>query len=261
MGNFKERKIKKQTVNLQTAEKSFLAQLNNFRNEARTVAYYGYADMAIRHAASKSKRLLLRLNDSPTFWNTAHSAFQTSTYITLGRIFDSDGKYNIKLLLDSAESGIALFQRDALAQRKREGHTSNPDWLDEYLDNAYYPTEQDFAHLRIKVEKARKLYSDTMKPVRDKHIAHRVARDYEEVVALFSRGKAKDLWRLIVFVQQLEEVLWHLFHNGRKPHFRPMRYSVASMFKSPPSGSSSIQYIVRETQKLMEFIENATPPS
>lgn len=261
MEKSKERKIKGQTVNLQIAEKRFLAQLNNFRSEARYVAYFCYADMAIKHAASRSKRLLNRLNDTPTFWNTAHSAFQTATYITLGRIFDSDGKYNIKLLLDSAESGIALFQRDALAQRKRAGHTSDPDWLDGYLDNAYYPTEQDFAHLRKKVEKARNLYKSAFQPARHHHIAHRVAQEAQEVSELFGLGKVKDLWRLIVFVQQLEEVLWHLFHNGRKPHFRPMRYSVASMFKSPPSGSSDNEYIVRETQKLMEFIENATLPS
>lgn len=100
MKKSRKSKIKRQAVDFQTAEKQFLTQLENFRNEARSVANYGYADMTIDHAASKSKLLLSRLNNTPTFWRATKSALQVATYITLGRIFDNNGRYNIKLLLD-----------------------------------------------------------------------------------------------------------------------------------------------------------------
>lgn len=242
-----------------TTHRQFLTQLKNFNNEARNAARYAYADFAIQHAASKSKRLLSRLNDTPTFWLTASAAFQTAAYISLGRIFDNDSRYNVEELVSSAESNISLFQREALAERKREGQKSDPSWLQEYLDNTYYPKLSDFARLRKKVDEYRSLYEKAIKPARNKYIAHREKQDDQEVSALFGRGKVKDLWRLTMFLQQLHEVLSNLFHNGRKPRFRPMRYSVSAMFDRPPTGTSAHEAIVRETQKLMQFIESSTP--
>lgn len=242
-----------------TAHRQFLTQLGNFDNEARNAARYVYADLAIQHAASKSKRLLNHLNETPTFWLTTSAAFQTAAYISLGRIFDKNSRYNIDQLLCSAESNISLFQREALAERKREGQTPDPPWLDEYLDNAYYPGPHDFTRLKVKVEEYRSLYDKAIKPARNKYIAHREKQGHKEVSSLFGRGLVKDLWRLTTFLQQLHEVLWELFHNGRKPRFRPMRYSVAAMFDKPPSGTSAHEDIVRETQKLMQFIENGMP--
>ncbi len=242
-----------------STHREFLAQLKNFDSESRNAARYTYADFAIQHAASKSKRLLNRLNETPTFWLAASAAFQTATYISLGRIFDNNSRYNIDQLLCSAESNISQFQRTALEKRKREGHATNPPWLLNYLNKAYYPKPTDFFRLRKKVNEYRSLYERSFKPARNKYIAHREKQDREEVSALFRRGKIRDLWRLTMFLQQLHEVLWQLYHNGQKPRFRPMRYSVAAMFKSHPNGSSAHEGIVRETQKLMKLLEESTP--
>ena len=241
------------------AHRDFVTQLENFDNEARSAARFAYADFAIQHAASKSKRLLYRLNNTPTFWLTAAAAFQTAAYISLGRIFDNKSRFNIHELLNTAESNISIFQRDALAERKRDGKPTDPPWLADYLAKAYYPKPDDFARLRKKVDQYRALYEKGIKPARNEYIAHRVRHGHAQVSALFARGKVKDLWRLTVFLQQLYGALWNLLHNGRKPTFRPMRYSVASMFRRFPSGTSAHESIVREVQKLMQFIESATP--
>lgn len=238
-----------------SAHRQFLTQLKNFDNESRNAARYAYANFAIQHAASKSKRLLSRLNKTPTFWLAASAAFQTAAYISLGRIFDNNSRYNIDQLLCSAESNISLFQRKALAERKREGRTSNPPWLLDYLNKAYYPKPNDFFRLRKKVNEYRALYEHAFKPARNKYIAHREKQEQEEVSALFGRGKIKDIWRLTTFLQQLHEALWQLYHNGQKPRFRPMRHSVAAMFKDLPNGTSAHEGIVRETQKLMKMLE------
>jgi hypothetical protein len=239
------------------AHRQFLTQLQNFENEARNAARYVYADLAIQHAASKSKRLLDRLNDTPAFWGTALAAFQTAAYIALGRIFDNNSRYNIHNLLSAAQIDIALFTREALGQRKREGHSSDPPWLDEYLENAYYPRPTDFVRLKKKVDEHRLLYEKTVKPARNKYIAHREKQGHEEMAALFGRAKIKDLWRLTVFLQQLHTVLWELLYNGKKPRFKRMRYSVSAMFDRPPVGDTAHEGIVRETQSLMRLIESA----
>lgn len=109
-----------------TIGNKFLTQLKNFDSETRNAASYAYAYLAIDQAASRSQLLLDRLNDTPTFWLTVSAACQTAAYITLGRIFDNKSPYNVDQLLKAAESNLSLFQRPALAERKREGKGSDP---------------------------------------------------------------------------------------------------------------------------------------
>lgn len=239
------------------SHQSFETQLQNFHNEANNVASYVYADFSINHEASKSKRLLHRLNETPTFWLTTSAALQTAAYISLGRIFDKhkDSRYTIDYLIKSAESNIDLFQREALAKRKRHLDHS---LLTRYLDEAYYPNQNDFDLLKKKITTFRSLYEKSFRPARNKYIAHREKQEKEEVAALFGRGKVKDLWKLTTFLLQLHDILWQLYHNGRKPQFFKMPYSISTISRQKKQYSSfAHEHIVEETQKLMKFLKNA----
>lgn len=168
-----------------------------------------------------------------------------------------ESRYNIDQLLLSAETNIGLFQREALAKRKQH---LDPSLLSKYLDEAYYPNQKDFILLKNKVAVFRTLYENSFKPARNRYIAHREKEDREEVDALFARGKIKDLWRLTTFLLQLHDILWELYHNGRKPHFRRKPYSIATISRQAKQNSSlAHEYIVEGTQKLIKFIEHATP--
>jgi len=107
-----------------TQHRQFTVQLESFGNEAKNAACYVYGEMAVQHAASKSRRLLSRLNRTPTYWLTSAAAFQTAAYISFGRIFDRNSRHNVDALLDAAEREITLFQRSALAERKRNPRKS-----------------------------------------------------------------------------------------------------------------------------------------
>ena len=135
-----------------------------------------YAQMAIQHAASKSKNLLNRLNNTPTFWIACGASLQSSAYITIARIFDEKSKYNIDKLLDSMEQNLHLFQRDALASRKRERSIADfedPDWLEDYLKSAHFPKNNDIVRLRKMVKKYRDIYNRAIMLVRHNYLAHR----------------------------------------------------------------------------------------
>jgi hypothetical protein len=180
--------------------RQFEVQLENLRHEAGVAARYIYADMAVQHAASKSPKLLNRLNRTPTFWIACGAAFQSAAYISLGRIFDVTSKYNVGTLLDALEANLHIFQCEALAERKRDGKTVDPPWLAEYLTRAYYPTAKDVARLRKKVDAYRLVYERAVKPARNKYLAHREKQHHAEVSALFGGGTIKDLWRLTTFL-------------------------------------------------------------
>lgn len=234
----------------------FQVQLRNFDNEVRNAVRYLYADLAIQHAASQSQRLLHRLNDTPTFWLTTAAALQTAAYISIGRIFDKDSRYTLEKLLAVAESNLIIFQREALENRKMDGHSTQPEWLAEYLNNAYYPSMSDFSRLRKRVEIYRRLYLKMVRPARNKYIAHREKVSHEDVADLFRRGTIKELSRLVIFLQQVERVLWELLQNGRKPAFRSMRHELSVIYDQP-SREGAHEQIVGEVKKLMSFIENA----
>ena len=238
--------------------RDFLVQLENFRHEAYAAAQYLYSDMAVQHAASKSERLLSKLNLTPRFWLAHSAASQTAAYISLGRIFDTTSKFNIGALLDSFESNLGVFSHESLEERKRDGHSVDPPWLQSYLAKAHYPTNKDVDRLRAKVAEYRAIYEKAIKPARHKYIAHREKEEQHEVQALFSGGKIRELWRLVTFLHVLHIALREQYLNGRKPVLRPVRYSVKAIYEAKHQSGSPHEAIIAETKKLMEFIEKAT---
>ena len=219
-------------------------------------ARFTYAEMSIQHAASKSKKLLNRLNITPTFWAICEVALQSSSYISIHRIFNKDSKYNIYALLDSMEQNLIIFQREALSGRKCEILT-NPADLNNYLSNTYFPTVKDVTRLRKLVSKYNIIYDRAVRPVRNKYLAHRVATQVESQ-ALYATGKIREFWRLTTFLLKLNNVLWKQYHNGEKPIFRPMRYSVKSIFDASYQSTEPHESIVSDVKKLMQFIESAS---
>lgn len=239
--------------------RDFLVQLENFRREAYVAAQYLYSELAVQHAASKSQRLLNRLNMTPTFWLAHGSACQTAAYVCLGRVFDTKSRFNVDELLNSFEANLDKFSREALSERKCDGQAEEPLWLQEYLQRSHYPTPRDIARLRAKVAEYRAIYDRAVKPARHKYIAHREKEEQAEVQALFAGGKVKELWRLVTFLHTLYNALWQQYHNGRRPDLRPQRYSVKTIYDAAVQSSSPHEHIVGDTKKLMQFIEHSTP--
>lgn len=235
----------------------FLIQLENFRNESSIASQYMYAEMAIQHAASKSKTLLNKLNNTPRFWIVCGASLQTSAYISIGRIFDNTSKYNINKLIDSMERNLDIFQLEALAIRKLDGKKEEPEWLQGYLQGAYVPSINDVERLRKMVSKYRLIYERAIKPPRNKYLAHREKEDREEVQALFANGKIDELWRLVVFLLKLHELLWEQYHNGKKPVFRSMRHSVKTIYDATRQRNSPHELIIADVKKVMQVLEQS----
>lgn len=242
-----------------TRHRDFEIQLENFRNESAIAAQYTYAEMAIQHAASKSQKLLNRLNYTPRFWIVCGASLQTAAYISLGRIFDTKSNYNVNALLDSMEQNLNIFQHSALAMRKREGKATDPAWLSDYLKQAYVPRDKDVARLRTMVAKYRLIYERAVKPARNKYLAHREKEKYEDVKALFAGGTTRELCRLTTFLLQLNNILWQQLHNGRRPVFYPNRHSVKSIYDAKQTSTAPHESIVADVKKLMHLIAKATP--
>lgn len=237
-------------------EEKFTRELEIFRTEAQAGAQFLYSYLAFNSIISENKRALAFVNHAPLFWKTNMGALQTSFFIVLGRIFDQSSRHNIDVLVSICENNSGIFSKAALAVRKKRDSANAHEWLDGYLERAYEPTPHDFRELRKKVREYRKLYESNYRDIRRKIYAHKEITESAEVEKLFSKTNTRELQRVFVFVNAFYEALWELFHNGRKPVLRPMRYSVRSIRKRRRHERQSDSVHVRiigETQDLFQL--------
>jgi hypothetical protein len=239
------------------AEAEFERELEVFRTEAGTASQFLYAFLTVHAVAGDVPAVFKLLNTAPLFWNTNLGALQTSTFVTLGRIFDQDSTHNIDRLLKIAQDNPLIFSKAALGDRKRAASPNRIDWLPAYLHAAYVPNPSDFRRLRKLVRKYRKIYEDKYRDLRHKIFAHKVVSEGAAVAALFARTNIRELQLMLVFLDSLYDALLQLFVNGRKPVLRKRRYSVRRMRARPsPQGlGNSVQE--RLTHEVEGFLRAA----
>jgi hypothetical protein len=226
------------------AEASFKRELEMFDREADAVTQVLYAYLAVHAAMANHEEVHDLPSTASLFWSTILGALQQSTFIALGRIFDRDKRsHSVYRLLDLVEQNPRLFSREALGCRKERSSPNASEWLPSYLRRAHEPTADDFRRLRAHVNKWRKVYERSYAPIRNKHFAH---KERVDTSTLFAKTNIRELQLLLRFLRQLEEALWELFNNGRKPVLRPQRYSVKQIRERPskPGYGGSIQEII-----------------
>ena len=240
-----------------TIEASFERELEVFRTEAESATQFFFGYLAVHAVAYQHKAVREVLNRAPLFWNTCVGALQTSAFIALGRVFDQHSAHNLDRVLRIAQSDPEIFSKAALARRKQATNLERPEWLDEYLQKVYEPTQQDFRRLRAHVRKWRRIYETNYRDVRHQFFAHNEAAEEAAVTALFSKGSNRELQRLFAFLGSLYQALWELFFNGRKPVLRPPRYSVAQIRKQPIprffSNRAVQEVITHEAETFLKF--------
>jgi HEPN superfamily AbiU2-like protein len=235
----------------------FEKEVEILRTEASAATQFFYAYLAILTVSNENESVRRLLNNAPLFWNTALGAFQTAAFIVLGRIFDQRSPHNIDQVLRIAQKHQNIFSKAALGKRKQGKETIPPDWLPEYLREAYVPKVDDFRRLRAYVRKHRKTYESKYRDLRHKIFAHKEVTEPAAVSALFARTNIRELQRLFVFPSSLHEALWQLFFNGQRPALRARRYSLKRMRDLPSPASRQEDVQERISREIDEFLVTA----
>jgi hypothetical protein len=238
-------------------ETEFKEELQVFGNEVEEAMQCFYAEQTIHNVARENTNVHHALNRNAAFWNLASRALQANALIVLGRIFDKDSRtHGIKRLLDLATEHPEVFSSAALEKRKLPHagrHTA------EFMRTVYVPKKRDFKRLQNYVNKQRDIYNGQYRALRDKFFAH---KERVDMTTAFANVSIPRLERLLVFLDQLQDTLWHLFENGRKPVLRPARYSAKRILKLPlPKGlhrnQAAQEWITQETAKLLNHISDS----
>lgn len=232
----------------------FEHELETFRKEAEAGIQFLYAYLAVHTVAADHKSVYQLLNQAPLFWNTSLDALQTAAFIALGRVFDQRSAHNLDALIGMAQTHIEIFSKTALGRRRQGTNPAPPEWLDDFLRDAYEPTPEDFRRLRAHIRRWRKIYDSNYRDIRRKLFAHKEVSEQAQIDALVEKTNVKELQRMSVFLGSFHDSLWQLFYNGRKPVLRPRRYSIDRMRDKPlPRGwiKTVQERIVHEVQQFL----------
>jgi hypothetical protein len=175
----------------------------------------------IRNMAASDRAILDKFNRAPYFWNLNAYSLQTTFFISLGRLFDKrKDAWSIYDLTEHTIEHIGLFSKASLRERKRAGLGTNgkdPDWLENYVANAWEPTRSDLKNLGDAIVPYADKFHETYQPIRHIYFAHRGKMGADDIVGLFGKTQISDATDIIRFLYTLVFAIWEIHLNGRKP--------------------------------------------
>jgi len=188
-----------------------------FQSELNIACWSLYAWKNIKNIAAKDDKIYHALNKNSLSWNIILHSLQSTFFISIGRLFDIDGKtFSVHTLLRACIENIGQFSKNALRERKIKGSEADKfPWLDEYIKKSYQPNKEDFLKLKGEVSKRQKRYKSIYKPIRDKIFAHNELKEIRCIDELFKKAKIGEMQDLLCFLYQIERIIFQLLYNGR----------------------------------------------
>lgn len=198
-----------------------------FQNEVDTAAHAFYAWKSINNIAFNDKSIHSEMNENSVAWNAILHSLQTTFLVTLGRIFDIDrGALSIHTFLNKCLSEREQFGREGLRRRKIKLVGGNePEWLEEYLNNAQYPRAEEFRRLKIQTKPFSKKYEEIYKPIRHKLIAHKEIDSINKVGEYFEKTNITEIINMLNFINGVSMVVMQWYINGKRTLIEDHRYT------------------------------------
>lgn len=201
-------------------ENQFWRDFEHIRGEVDKATQCFYTYLTIHATAGENKEVYRALNRHPSFWNIQLYSLQSTFFITMGRIFDN-GKdaHSVHKLVATALAHPEFFSKEALARRKTESGKTAPDWLDEYISNAFEPKIDHLRTIKKQIAPYKKKFENTCLEIRNSVFAHTLVKDRDSVKAMYAKTEIVEIEEILYVLQDLVQALWQLFHNGRPLDF------------------------------------------
>jgi AbiU2 len=132
----------------------FTEELEVFRTEEEAAQQCFFAYLGIRNTAAESRDVLRAMNENPMFWIMTEHALILSTFIILGRVFDTDSKHNVGKLMSLLESNRAVLSRTGLKQRREPEMTALG--AAEYVKSKHDLTVAEIREIRFETARSRR---------------------------------------------------------------------------------------------------------
>jgi hypothetical protein len=210
-------------------EAEYWAEFQTVQNEVALAIECFHAHQEINNYATEDPAVLRGFNEAAYFWITVRYSLLTTFFITLGRLFDTDGEaHSLGKLLRVTAEHPEYFSRDALAHRKRQSTGGGePQWLAGFMKDTWQPETADLRALRRALSPWRKKYEAFYQPIRHEVFAHKALPDSAGVNALFSKAIIQEIEEVLSALHDLTSAIFHLYQNGTKPELGGRDYGYA----------------------------------
>jgi len=190
-----------------------------FQSEVNAACWSFYTWKNIKNIAVEDKNIYRALNRNALSWKIILYSLQSTFFIAIGRLFDTDGKsFSVHTFLRSCIENIDQFSKDSLRERKIKGSEKDKlPWLDEYIEKSYQPNKEDFLRLKDEVSKRQKRYESIYKPIRHKIFAHKDLKNVKNIKCveiLFRKAKIGEIQDILYFLYQIKMIIRELLENG-----------------------------------------------
>ena len=241
-------------------EERFTAAFKTLETQIAETTQFWFAASTINEIAKGNHDTLRALNKTPTFWITVRVGLEYQAIISAGRIFGSRkaNPHNIDSFFQVLrECHATVFAPAALEARKRRGSANAEEWLPYYMRRIHVPTIEDVNRLHALMQPHRLTYETQWEQIRNQHVAHTVVVDPNARWEMFQKTRIADFENLISFLNQFQNAIWHLYHNGLRPDIDPATHSVKTLVAKnilELSKSHYDEHIVAETRTCMTLL-------
>lgn len=198
--------------------------LNTLRNETESSLRALYALRQFRILLSDQKSVN-ELNKNVHFWQIFDSALATKLFISLRRLYDSNGDtFTVQSFIKDCIDHVDQFSSAALRKRKMEGSANAHEWIDGFMKDVHEPTAEDFKKLarlfNVNSKRMKGLYTD----IASKVYAHAIHTDTEEIFKLSHGANFDEIESALTSIWHVYQQVWQMYENGRVPDLNIGKY-------------------------------------
>jgi len=191
--------------------------LETFRAEVETAIRVYYAYEAMSKLLSEQKYVNLA-NNNADFWIIFLSSAQTKLFIALGRLYDdSNDAFSFQSFIKTCRENIEEFGRESFEKRRLSNYVTRPDWLDDYLSDAYFGKVEDIDALARLARPFNKKMKGLYKEIRSKVFAHAIHNDKIIISNLFEGTSFEEIENALKALWSIYWQVWQLYSNARQP--------------------------------------------
>jgi HEPN superfamily AbiU2-like protein len=174
----------------------------------------------ILRLGSEDDTVFRAFNANAMFWNVQKLSLQTTIFVALNRLFETDANaLSIHRLLNETLAHPEFFSKDALRRRKIDLKIA-PEYLDALIDGVWAPADaSELRYLKKELKPHFQKFMEIYQPIRHYYYAHRLLQTDKPVAELFSLTNRNELRQILDFLHQLVRAICDLYQNGRKPEF------------------------------------------
>jgi AbiU2 len=197
------------------------------RGDVETAIKSNFTYLTIHRLAAENADIFDKYNRFAEFWTLNAYSLQTTFFVTFGRIFDTRRDvYSVHKVVEETIANPTFFSKSALRDRKRKASRIagvDPEWLVDYVDNAWEPTRADLEPLRVALAPNFAKFKAIYQPIRHQVFAHKSIQDDKAILALFEKTLITDVQEILRFLHTLFWAIWEMAWNAKRPDLTDFR--------------------------------------